>query len=218
MFITLGQFCQYRLVSSVKSMRVWWGDVISQLGRWQLMLIRSSRPIGWRNVWTQWQNHLFTGTSTVRSSTRSPSATPGKTQLRVNSVAPAPLTLIAPAWERPWSLGTPPILSDILSAQTETFQTCERPMTNDHPLGFQLSHAPGFLARRSGSRAESFPSLWLQLLEQQRRMWTLWIVMFQRDFRVGRCFHSDLFTPDSLNLNTDRTVGIVCHLVDFWLD
>lgn len=55
---------------------------------------RLSSPIGWRNVWTQWQNHLFTGTSTVRSSTRSPSATPGKTQLRVNVVAPAPLTLI----------------------------------------------------------------------------------------------------------------------------
>lgn len=57
--------------------------------------IRQSRPIGCRNVWTQWQNHLFTGTSTARSSTRSPSATPGKTQLRVNVVAPAPLTLIA---------------------------------------------------------------------------------------------------------------------------
>lgn len=55
---------------------------------------RLSGPIGWRNVWTQWQNHLFTGTSTVRSSTRSPSATLGKTQLHVNVVVPAPLPLI----------------------------------------------------------------------------------------------------------------------------
>lgn len=62
---------------------------------------RLNRPIGRRNVWTRWQNHLFTGTSTVRSSTRSPSATPGKTQLCVKVVAPALLTLIVRHESRP---------------------------------------------------------------------------------------------------------------------
>ncbi len=89
--------------------------------------VRQSRSTGWRNVWTQWQNHLFTAASTVRSSARSPSATPGKTQLCVNVGAPVLFHFDRPTRERPWSLGTPPILSDILSAQTETFQMSELP-------------------------------------------------------------------------------------------
>ncbi len=98
------------------------------------------------NVWTHWQNHSFTNTSTLRSSTCSPSTTPMNTQLCVNSVTAALRTLIDTAHRQPWAAETSHILSDILHVQTVKFQPCEtQPVTNDQPGEFQwvLHHTTG---------------------------------------------------------------------------
>lgn len=74
------------------------------------------------NVWTQWQNLTFTGTSTPRSSTHNPSAS----YSFVWTLQPHRSSLWS-AWctVSPWSAGTLHILSDILCVQTEKFQQCK---------------------------------------------------------------------------------------------